>query len=1096
MATVAARGSGTPVTSGTTWTNTTNLYDGAVGSNPATYAVWTSSTSGATAYIESTGHHTAFAAIPAGSTINSVTFNVRHVQNNASRIASGFAQVYDGATTIGAQQALTTTTTSVATNTFTRTPTLAQLQSSTFKIRVSATRAGVTQSATFSVDYVDVTVDYTAPQPSITQAAYRWYDEGTESGATALANQDTAVTGNITNGDATGTLRIRLQSTTAVTVPATDDWQLQYEKNTSGTWVNIAPSSLAVQTYDSPNLTNAAATTNRLTGGTGSFVAGKVSEDSLMDDLGWAGNNFTEFVYALKVIAADVVDGDTLRFRVLRNGATTTMTYSVTPTINVVLIPPVDLVVANAAHIHVSDNVVTVQTAPLQQEGFRWRNDDGSETAATWMAAQDTNTVAGLAQGARLRVTLDAAADATLTPTLYYKKSTDSTFIPVPVGSGGGSPVYIAPSSNVAASGEVTTALLVPPTDKTATNFSVGRMWDDENGTDSLSVVGAPAVPPFNPMIIPWFAAWWAEDPNWAHPANGVGVGQWDDATGNLKHFTQATVEKPTYRSSVAALNNRPALDHDRTWSYMYSQVWTPVSPPWSLVMILHVNVISSGDFIDGKQSDRRAMLGIDGSGKWYLDAGVVVTGGTADTTSSHIMTGIVGLGTTSVLEVDGAATQATGNALLNSGLTLNINYASSGGCIKHEVAFVGFYPGDVHADPGWQTFQQRAATYYALAVAPWTPRNVYGLQGWYDASDASSFTYSSGTLVSQWNDKSGNARHLTQSTVSLQPDRSTTRNGLATVQSDGTDDYLATSAFTMTQPITVVMALFWRPYFLLGPFRSVDGNLSVMDRGGPSVAAKANATDTWVETGVTAGPSVTGQVQVWTFVFSGVTSTAYKNSMPGFTFSPGTTGTTTGVRLGSPSLWGEHAEVCIYNRMLTTTERERVEAYLMNKWGAAFQPPNVLGLQAWYDAADSGTFTYSSGTVVSQWGDKSGNNRHLTQATTLNQPNRNGTRNGLSTVVFDGNNPWMATSAFTMTQPFTIFFANYWNGFAWLPGPIESATQQFFVGAASGPNLKMHAGARLQHSRRVRRCPYVDVHVQRWFVFWLPGRCGPVAVS
>ena len=37
------------------------------------------------------------------------------------------------------------------------------------------------------------------PDPSITQAAYRWYDEGTESGAVALAAQDTAATGDVTS---------------------------------------------------------------------------------------------------------------------------------------------------------------------------------------------------------------------------------------------------------------------------------------------------------------------------------------------------------------------------------------------------------------------------------------------------------------------------------------------------------------------------------------------------------------------------------------------------------------------------------------------------------------------------------------------------------------------------------------------------------------------------------------------------------------------------------------------------------------------------------------------------------------------------------
>ena len=34
-------------------------------------------------------------------------------------------------------------------------------------------------------------------------------------------------------------------------------------------------------------------------------------------------------------------------------------------------------------------------------------------------------------------------------------------------------------------------------------------------------------------------------------------------------------------------------------------------------------------------------------------------------------------------------------------------------------------------------------------------------LTGWWDADDASTFTYSSGVVVSQWSDKSGGANHL-----------------------------------------------------------------------------------------------------------------------------------------------------------------------------------------------------------------------------------------------------------------------------------------------------------------------------------------------
>jgi len=47
----------------------------------------------------------------------------------------------------------------------------------------------------------------------------------------------------------------------------------------------------------------------------------------------------------------------------------------------------------------------------------------------------------------------------------------------------------------------------------------------------------------------------------------------------------------------------------------------------------------------------------------------------------------------------------------------------------------------------------------------------------WLDAADETTFSYRSGstTLISEWRDKSGNSRHCSQSTESLQPTRSTT---------------------------------------------------------------------------------------------------------------------------------------------------------------------------------------------------------------------------------------------------------------------------------------------------------------------------------
>lgn len=62
---------------------------------------------------------------------------------------------------------------------------------------------------------------------------------------------------------------------------------------------------------------------------------------------------------------------------------------------------------------------------------------------------------------------------------------------------------------------------------------------------------------------------------------------------------------------------------------------------------------------------------------------------------------------------------------------------------------------------------------------------------------------------------------------------------------------------------------------------------------------------------------------------------------------------------------------------------------------------PLDLSPAMWLDASDASTITASSG-KVSQWSDKSGNGRHMTQGTGLLQPAYNETKNGKNVVTFD----------------------------------------------------------------------------------------------
>jgi hypothetical protein len=71
----------------------------------------------------------------------------------------------------------------------------------------------------------------------------------------------------------------------------------------------------------------------------------------------------------------------------------------------------------------------------------------------------------------------------------------------------------------------------------------------------------------------------------------------------------------------------------------------------------------------------------------------------------------------------------------------------------------------------------------------------------------------------------------------------------------------------------------------------------------------------------------------------------------------------------------------------------------------AAQNLPIKNGLLLWLDAADDDSFVYSSGTEVSQWRDKSGNNFHANQATTAQQPSRSTVVNSRKSVNFTSAN-------------------------------------------------------------------------------------------
>jgi hypothetical protein len=85
-----------------------------------------------------------------------------------------------------------------------------------------------------------------------------------------------------------------------------------------------------------------------------------------------------------------------------------------------------------------------------------------------------------------------------------------------------------------------------------------------------------------------------------------------------------------------------------------------------------------------------------------------------------------------------------------------------------------------------------------------------------------------------------------------------------------------------------------------------------------------------------------------------------------------------------------------------------------------SWAPSDLTDLFLWYDADDADTFSFSSGTTVSEWRDKSGNARHLTAGSA----ERTGSINSKTTVVFNGNGHYLSANiglSGAITKPFTI---------------------------------------------------------------------------
>jgi len=273
-------------------------------------------------------------------------------------------------------------------------------------------------------------------------------------------------------------------------------------------------------------------------------------------------------------------------------------------------------------------------------------------------------------------------------------------------------------------------------------------------------------------------------------------------------------------------------------------------------------------------------------------------------------------------------------------------------------------------------------------------PTSIAGCQLWLDAADSSSIV-KTGTNVTAWRDKSGNGYHMDTITpnaswsgTAAYPTIGTPINGLQTL------NFSSQAGLKQSLTLDGVKNLFWigriaaptgtaaggAPiYFLLGHDSNYDWHGSYYGQrfidGSNSQGGIYGAT----------GSLFTSDANAVTNATFGLMNMPSAPSISLLSVT-GITGTTRyqGIcydRTTHTGWCGDLAEVIIFSSALTTAQRQAVEGYLAHKWGLTKYyspsfPLSISGCQLWLDAADA--TTVSAATYVSQWRDKSGNNRHF----------------------------------------------------------------------------------------------------------------------
>jgi len=203
-------------------------------------------------------------------------------------------------------------------------------------------------------------------------------------------------------------------------------------------------------------------------------------------------------------------------------------------------------------------------------------------------------------------------------------------------------------------------------------------------------------------------------------------------------------------------------------------------------------------------------------------------------------------------------------------------------------------------------------------------PTDISGCVGWFDASDSSTITISTG--VSDWSNRGTDAGiTYAQLDTTQQPAYTNTLNALNVISFDGYNDEFDGALSSGLSSVSL---------FIVASTTDTAFNYINVGGGRYSDIAQSGSSSTALSSGFgTPTRYLTGNTTSWTTrndVYLALTAGAHIYEAIGCDLS-----LWTGYTLGGVfKMLGDIAEVIFYDSSLGSTDREKVEGYLAHKWG------------------------------------------------------------------------------------------------------------------------------------------------------------------